>query len=306
MTDTDTLPAELAKLAGRFEAYLGGNPKLSAHTRNGYVSRIRQYLTWLDSAVLDGVDGDALRAPAAADHAVHEYRRWMLTAGKRSGLTVNAHMTACVAFYSWLGIAVHPQRVDVVPNRRSLEPDERRRFDAHVDTNSAMTLRDRTILRTLRYTGVRLDELCALDLDDALVTARSGLVDVRYGKGGKARKIPAPPLLRPTLVDYRQHRAGLGDIPADVVALFLSNRRRRISPDAVARVVSAVGDAVGIKDLTPHVLRHTYAKELAEANVPKQIIAILLGHGGTVTDLYTLPDWSEIEAEVFRVFEGRR
>ena len=69
------------------------------------------------------------------------------------------------------------------------------------------SIRDKTIVRTLYYSGVRAAELVGLDVDDVPTTARTGKVIVRAGKGrggGKPRTIPANPKLRTTLADYLQ------------------------------------------------------------------------------------------------------
>lgn len=315
------LPPELDPLVDAFRTHLNGLPKLSENTRAGYVTRLRGYLRWLDTAVLDGVAGDALTDFRSAQHAVIEYRRWMMTAGKRSGNTVNAHLTAVEAFYAWRGIAVSAPRLDVVPNRRALEADERARLDNFLatapepgevpDARFPLSKRDQALLKLLRYTGVRLNELAALDLDDIPMTDRAGAVKVRYGKGGKARDIPIAPLLRPALELYRPWRiAQAAPVGGERDPLLLTQRRpyRRLGDDGIGAVVADAGTASGIEGLTAHVLRHTFATELREHGVDRRLIAALLGHATSTTDNYTAPEWSELVDALSAVYPatGRR
>jgi site-specific recombinase XerC len=88
------------------------------------------------------------------------------------------------------------------------------------------SIRDKTIMGTLYYSGVRAAELVALDEDDVPTTARTGKVIVRAGKGhdgGKPRTIPANAELRRTLTEYKQVRP----------ALFLNRYGQRLSVRAI-------------------------------------------------------------------------
>ncbi|WAL64198.1 tyrosine recombinase XerC [Amycolatopsis cynarae] len=150
-------------------------------------------------------------------------------------------------------------------------------------------LRDHAILELLYATGVRVSELCGLDVDDVDFAARVVRV---LGKGGKERVvpfgIPAETALKVWLGTGRPALfSAVGK--ADPTALFLGIRGRRIDPRAVRRLVhDAVGSVPGAADMGPHGLRHTAATHLLEGGADLRSVQELLGHATlATTQLYT-------------------
>jgi integrase/recombinase XerC len=293
--------------AGRYHGYLAALERagLSAHTRRAYASRLAGYLRWLDGAAIpaagDPTGADPLADAWARDFAVRDYRTWLLTVAKRSPATVNAHLTAIDAFYTHLGLGpAAADRIDLPPQApRALEHDELRRVLRAAERLAS--LRDKTIVRSLYYSGVRAAELVALDVDDVPTTARTGKVIVRAGKGrggGKPRTIPANPRLRATLADYLQARPRLRG--ADTTpALFLNRYGDRLSARAVDEMVADLGAAVGLADLSPHTLRHSFATDMLRGGADIALVSELLGHATLeATRIYTLPTSADRERAV--------
>ncbi len=89
--------------------------------------------------------------------------------------------------------------------------------------------RDKAILLTCIYAGIRVAEIVALDIDDISFSERQGTIRVRQGKGNKERIIPLHKEARYAVSDYLKTRESTAD------ALFLSNRQTRISKRTVQR-----------------------------------------------------------------------
>jgi integrase/recombinase XerD len=116
--------------------------------------------------------------------------------------------------------------------------------------------RDRAILETLYGCGLRVSELCGLDLRD--VHLDKEVVRV-FGKGSKERVVPIMGSAARVMGDYfTQWRPGLvGRTPTQ--AVFLNQRGGRISRQSVHAIVERAGRMVGVQGLHPHTLRHSFA-----------------------------------------------
>jgi integrase/recombinase XerC len=147
-------------------------------------------------------------------------------------------------------------------------------------------LRDRAVLEVLYASGIRVGELCGLDLPDVDQSRRVLRV---MGKGAKERTVPVGvPALRALdewLSDGRPVLAGGRSGPA----LFLGRRGRRIDPRTVRRSVHELLRAVeGVPDLGPHGIRHSAATHLLEGGADLRTVQELLGHATlATTQIYT-------------------
>ncbi len=167
-----------------------------------------------------------------------------------------------------------------------LRPDETTRLLDTVDGASPVDLRDRAALELLYATGIRVGELCGLDVDD--VDGARRVVRV-LGKGGKERSVPyGQPASRAVEAWLRAGRpawARAGSGPA----LLLGARGGRVDQRAVRTLVHARLAAVpGAPDLGPHGLRHSAATHLLEGGADLRSVQELLGHATlATTQIYT-------------------
>jgi integrase/recombinase XerC len=142
------------------------------------------------------------------------------------------------------------------------------------------------MLEVLYATGIRVSELCGLDLAD-LDQARQ--VMRVFGKGSKERTVP---LGRPAV---RAVEAWLGEARTQLVtaesgqAMFLGERGKRIDPRVVRRVVHrSLQMTEGAPDLGPHGLRHAMATHLLEGGADLRSVQEILGHASlATTQIYT-------------------
>jgi tyrosine recombinase XerC len=150
-------------------------------------------------------------------------------------------------------------------------------------------IRDRAILELLYGSGLRVAELCGLDLTD--IDLRSESVQVT-GKGRKDRLVPMSDSARGALAAYIQDaRGALVREKADrqsTDALFLNNRGTRLGPRSVRSLVTKYCKADGLMPMTPHGLRHSFATHLLDGGADLRAVQELLGHENlATTQIYT-------------------
>ncbi len=277
---------------GDFAEYLALERARSAHTQRAYLGDLRSLFEFL-----------AQRAPDADLSAVSlpVLRSWLATqAGAGAARTTLARRTSAIkTFFAW---ATRRGLTATDPSTRLQTPRAHRalpavlRADQALDAMTAaksgaaegdpLALRDRLIVELLYASGIRVSELCGLDVDDVDLSRR--LLRV-LGKGNKQRTtpfgVPAEDALRAWLADGRPVLA----IPDSGPALLLGARGKRLDARQARTVVHQTVAAVdGAPDMGPHGLRHSAATHLLEGGADLRIVQELLGHSTlATTQLYT-------------------
>ncbi len=152
------------------------------------------------------------------------------------------------------------------------------------DGDGVEGLRDRALLETLYGSGVRVSELCGLDVDHIDLPASSAPGSARVvGKGQKERLVPLGSHAVAALVRYLARRAELLK-GAGTRALFLSKNGRRLGVRRVQALVHRYGAlGAGRSDLHPHALRHTCATHMLDGGADLRAIQEMLGHASLAT-----------------------
>jgi len=147
--------------------------------------------------------------------------------------------------------------------------------------------RDYAILRTLAYTGLRVSELCNLEIEH--IDFAQGVIYVRSGKGDKDRIVVLEESTASALRNYLSERYKRNTKTNHV---FISQKNTPISPLSVERIVKKYARKAGImKKVTPHVLRHTLATTLLNNGADIRFIQTILGHASlNTTQIYTHVD----------------
>jgi integrase/recombinase XerC len=238
------------------------------------------------------------RASAAVDdvRAVDVYllRGWLAVLARKHAPSSIARKVAAVrTWMRWMRrrgvIASSPADQLVTPKVRRglptlLSVDAAREVVESPLGDGAVARRDRAILETLYGSGLRVSELCGLDVDAVDLPAASARV---LGKGRKERVVPLGRKSVEAILLYITVRAGMVH-PArktqDPKALFLTARGARIYPRAVEKLVHAYGAAgAGRADLPPHALRHTCATHMLDGGADLRAIQEMLGHASLST-----------------------
>lgn len=174
-----------------------------------------------------------------------------------------------------------------VPQRlpRYLKPEEIEAIMQAPDTSQPLGQRDRAILEILYATGVRVSELSGLDL--AGVDRAKGEMRVR-GKGGKERIVLlGEPALRALDLYLKEGRPGLQGKERSL-ALFLNRFGGRLSVRGITWVLDRCARKAGLKWVTPHLFRHTFATHMLGGGADLRVVQELLGHASlSSTQIYT-------------------
>jgi integrase/recombinase XerC len=152
--------------------------------------------------------------------------------------------------------------------------------------DQAIVLRDTAIMELLYATGIRVSELCGLDVGDLDQERRTIRV---MGKGGRERTVPVGvPAVR-AVTGWRRDGRPVLVIPRSAGALFLGAQGGRLDPRTARRVVHARIAAVpSAPDVGPHGLRHAAATHLLEGGADLRSVQEILGHASLAsTQIYT-------------------
>lgn len=264
----------------------------SEHTRRAYLTDLRSLFSFAHERA-PGAGLEALSLPLL--------RAWLAAqaSGGAARSTLARRTSAVKTFTAWalrrgLLTGDPASRLQVPKARRTL-PSVLRQDQALAAMTAAdrgaqqrdpLALRDRLIVELLYASGIRVSELCGLDIDD--VDSGRRLLRV-VGKGNKQRTVPFGAPAAGALADWLQDGRPALVRPDSGPALFLGPRGRRLDPRQARTVVhQTVGAVDGAPDIGPHGLRHSAATHLLEGGADLRIVQELLGHSTlATTQLYT-------------------
>ena len=264
----------------------------SAHTVRAYSTDVRSLL-----AHLAATNPDA----RIADLDLATLRSWLagqVEAGA-ARTTIARRTSTARAFTAWLvrtgrldqdpavrlaSARAHRTLPTVLHDEQAIEVMEAAKSGAQELDPSA--LRDRVILEVLYATGIRVGELCGMDLGD--VDSERRVLRV-LGKGDKERVVPYGVPAADALDAWLRHGRPHLVRPSSGDALLLGKRGGRVDQRQVRTVVhDAVSAIPGAPDLAPHGLRHSAATHLLEGGADLRVVQEVLGHSSlATTQLYT-------------------
>ena len=189
-----------------------------------------------------------------------------------------------------LAFAVRTLRGPKQPRRlpRALSVDETESLAKvqRLQPDSPLAVRDAAIVELLYGSGIRVAELCALNLAELDLSAMSVRVT---GKRQKTRLAPFGELAQQALQAWLVERAKLTHDAAAEAPVFVNHRGGRLTARSVARHLDRDARMAGIyKRVSPHVLRHSYATHLLAGGANLRGIQELLGHSSLkTTERYT-------------------
>ena len=318
-------PRTRGELSDAWFRHLALQRGLSEHTVRAYVADVEDLLTFLGV----GTDADEPVGPALASLDLADLRAWLarMSASGSARATIARRSAAVRAFSAWAhrGALL---TADVAVRLRSPRADNRlpavlteeqaealltaaaRRADEASEASAlaeggaargedarksiarrAIALRDVALLELLYATGVRVSELCGLDVADLDRSRRTLRV---LGKGGNERTVPyGAPASRAL-----EHAAG-----AAGGALFVGVRGRRLDPRAARDVVHRAAALAGVPDLGPHGLRHSAATHVLNGGADLRSVQELLGHSSlSTTQRYTHVSTERLRAVYAQAF----
>jgi integrase/recombinase XerC len=284
----EPLPAALADALEGYLRHVASERGLSAHSVRAYGGDLASLL---DHAARCGV-----LAPEELTLGV--LRSWLAlqTSRGKARATLARRAAAARGFTAW---AVRRGLMTTDPGAALASPKRHRTLPAVLDAaqvralldglalaDEPLDLRDRAVLELLYATGVRVSELCGLDLRDIDRSRRTVKV---LGKGDKERTVPlGDPALR-AVDDWLAHGRPSLATTGSAQALLLGARGGRLDSRTARRVVhERLAEVPGAPDLGPHGLRHSAATHLLEGGADLRSVQELLGHATlATTQIYT-------------------
>ena len=282
------------RLEGVAEGFLkaiGAERDLSASTQSAYGSDLDQFVEWAKGeqvAHLEEVDRRVLRR-----YVAHMSDRGL---ARRSIARKTSALRSMLRWAQLQGLLdANPADELVVPKLdkplpRVLKASEAAWLCELPPGDDPTSVRDRAVLEVLYGSGLRVSELCGLDLDDMDLADNHVTV---MGKGRKERRVPLSDPAARALVAYVEARplllrARRSPTMGNGHALFLSVRGSRLSTRSVRRILDKYVRAEGARHVNPHALRHSFATHLLDNGADLRAVQELLGHESlATTQIYT-------------------
>lgn len=215
-----------------------------------------------------------------------------LSAEKLSPASVNRLISAMRGFYKFLQFDRHiyknpaedlqsQQTTAYLP--KFLNQDEIEKLLLVPDVSNEIGLRNRAILETMYACGLRVSEICLLQISDVELDA--GILTCK-GKGSKTRKVPIGKSAVEWLKSYLVLRRKKENI--EMQNLFVTILGRAITRQEVFQMVKEYGIKIGREDISPHTLRHSFATHLVQNSADIRSVQQMLGHADiSTTQIYT-------------------
>ncbi|WP_214771632.1 MULTISPECIES: site-specific tyrosine recombinase XerD [unclassified Exiguobacterium] len=269
-----------------FINYLVIERQMSGNTAAAYRNDLNQYLHSLEQAGVTSLE-------FVTRHHIVLHIESLLNAQK-SRSTVRRATSSIRSFHQYL---VEERQVESDPSRHLDLPKPEKKLPVvwsqtdvvklldSVVGNDPLVRRDAAMLELLYGTGMRVSELLQLTLND--LQLELGYLSC-LGKGNKTRIIPISTTAIDSVTTYLElARNSLGGQQTDYV--FLNSRGSRLSRQGFWKMIKRRAREAGIeKEITPHVLRHSFATHLLENGADLRVVQEMLGHADlSTTQMYT-------------------
>lgn len=269
----------------RFLQYLRIEKGLAVNTLGAYGRDLAAYLEFLEGRTSGGA-----AATGATPEDVSGFLRHLYGVGLKARSVARAS-SALRGFYRFL--VLEGQRPDNptvsvevprswAPLPRYLSFEEVETLLAAPDPSRRSWLRDRAMIEVLYATGLRVSELVALrrdslDLENAFVRT--------VGKGDRERVVPLGESASRAVVEYLARGRRTSRDPR----LFLNYRGQPLTRGGFWLILRGYGRRAGIRrEITPHMLRHSFATHLLERGADLRSVQMMLGHSDiSTTEIYT-------------------
>ena len=276
------MPTPQRDFIREFLTYIQVEKGLARHTLESYgrdLARLEQWSTKSGKTVVDLTRADL--------------RKWIAQLS-REGLaptSVARAVSAARGLFRFLMLDGHikrhptedldtPQRFAYLP--QFLTEEEINQLFSAPDIATEEGVRDRTLLEVMYAAGLRVSELVTLKQAD--VDVHAGLV-VCHGKGSKERRVPIGKSAIHWVQQYSAIKAGYGRPTAP--NMFV-NRGKPLTRQFAWAMIKRYAAKAGVKDISPHTLRHSFATHLLQHGADSRSVQALLGHSDiSTTQIYT-------------------
>ncbi len=273
-----------------FEDYLSSERNYSKHTIKAYLADIKEFsvvIKEMDLILPDNSDIDFARMDEAP---IRVYISKLYNKNKK--VSISRKLASIRTFFEFLirTGSMKSNAAKLVPTPKGekrlptfLTVDEVVKLVETPGSDNALESRDRAILELLYSCGLRVSELVGINLSDLDLDSMSVKV---LGKGSKERMVPLGSKACTAIKTYLSQRL---DLNPKEDHLFVNFRGGRLTTRSVDRIIKKYAVISGIpKNISPHVLRHTFATHLLGGGADLRAIQEMLGHKSlSTTQRYT-------------------
>lgn len=255
----------------RFSAFLQTQKQLSDATVNSYIRDVMLFSDFLEKPAAEGTEKD-----------VEAFIRYLKSEG-RAPSTIARFLSSLHAYFRYLtareGLPCDPTANIPRPETERRLPlilteEEVSRLLSAPAGDSPKAIRDRAMLELLYATGVRVSELINLHVDN--VNLRRRMLSLRTG--GRRRAIPFGRPCALALSDYLKQARPFLLRGNGTAALFLSTNGSEMSRQGFWKLIKHYKEIAGIdKEITPHMLRHSFAAHLLENGADITAVSEMMG-----------------------------
>ena len=263
--------------AWKIEEFIGSMTAASINTTSAYASDVKQFEEWISRLKIDNPQ-------LVTRDLVRQYISF-LTTSQKAKRSVTRKLAAIRRYFAWhirngtlktdptTGVRT-PSGTGRLPKVLTKEQLNALLSCSDPDVPEWKSLRDTALIELLYGSGLRVSEVCSIDLDS--INDRNNTVIV-MGKGSKQRQIPVS---EPSVLAVKQWLKLRHEVVyQETYALFLNARGHRLAPRDVRRII----DERALTPTHPHALRHTYATHLLDNGADLRAVQELLGHSDVAT-----------------------
>ena len=263
--------------AWKIEEFIGSMTAASINTTSAYASDVKQFEEWISRLKID-------TPQLVTRDLVRQYISF-LTTSQKAKRSVTRKLAAIRRYFAWHirngTLKTDPTTGVRTPSGTGRLPKvlTKEQLNALLSCNDPdvpewKSSRDTALIELLYGSGLRVSEVCSIDLDN--INDRNNTVIV-MGKGAKQRQIPVS---EPSVLAVKHWLRFRHEVMCqETYALFLNARGYRLAPRDVRRII----DERALTPTHPHALRHTYATHLLDNGADLRAVQELLGHSDVAT-----------------------
>ena len=258
-----------------FLEFLQSDKRLSNNTLQSYKRDILQYKNYVDTNKINYLK--------VSKEDIKKYLMYLQDMNKKTS-TISRNLASIRSFYQFL---LRNKKIKRDPTEEIQSPKIEKKAPNILSSKEVELLleqpncidlkgiRDKAMLEFAYATGMRVTEIISLDIDD--VNLETGFVVCR--NNGKQRSIPLGTLSLKALENYIKDARPILIKDENNKALFVNINGRRLTRQGFWKIVKYYKDQAHInKDITPHVLRHSFATHLLQNGADLKAIQVMLGH----------------------------
>ncbi|MCI8397443.1 MAG: site-specific tyrosine recombinase XerD [Clostridia bacterium] len=265
----------MQKQIKNFLDFIENDKKASQNTLQSYRRDIMQYNTYVEENKINYLKVD--------EEGIREYLKYMNEIGKKSS-TISRSLASIRSFYQYL---LRIKKVKKDPTEGIQSPKIEKRIPSVLTSQEVELLleqpkdvdlkgiRDKAMLEFAYATGMKVTEIISLNIED--VNLEEGYVTCKSKE--KARNIPLGSLSLKALKEYIENSRNILIKDEKVTALFVNTNGQRLTRQGFWKIVKYYKDQAHItKEITPHILRHSFATHLLQNGADLKAIQTMLGH----------------------------